>query len=107
MRRRRLPAWSRALLVLALVGAAVGAGVVALTDSGPSAFPRRIASSLAGPWPSASPPGSDDPVPPPAVAPISDPSVPLFSDDWFDDSGYSLVRSFEGPIDDPTSLEQF
>jgi hypothetical protein len=32
--------------------------------------------------------------------------VPLYSDDWFDDSGFSFLAPFSPPVDDPSSLDQ-
>ena len=33
-------------------------------------------------------------------------TVPRFSEGWFDDSGYTQVSEYTGPITDPDSLEQ-
>jgi len=32
--------------------------------------------------------------------------APLYSDDWFDDSGFSFVAAFSAPVSDPNSLDE-
>src|SRR4051794_6728084 len=49
-----------------------------------------------------------------ARSPVNEPAsngpravqVPLFSNDWYDDSGFSYVTVFSSPVTDPTSLGQ-
>ena len=96
--KRRLPLAVRGALVLAGLLALVLGVAVALTDPDPSSLlTRERIGTLIGLGAS---PGSS-----PAQGPPPEP-VPLFSDDWFDDSGYSFIVPFAGPLDDPTSLKQ-
>ncbi len=101
--KRRWPLALRAgFLLLALVATTLAAAVV-LTDRDPVGLltsPRRLMALMprllgrsAAPSPAAK---SGAPARP----------VPLFSDDWFDDSGFSFTTAFNGPVTDTNSLEQ-
>lgn len=98
--KRRIPfAVRAALLVLMLIVFALGASVV-LTDPDPaSLFTRRRLGLLVGPG--GRPPQGESTSAPRHPAPTL-----LFSEEWFDDSGFSFIRHFTGPSGDPTSLDQ-
>jgi hypothetical protein len=52
------------------------------------------------------PPGERKVAARPADAPAAEPRIPLFTEDWTDDSGVGLSARFARPITDPKSLEQ-
>jgi len=91
--------------VLRFLGFAAGIGAVSvgallwLTDPDPAR--RDRASVYAARVRRAPAPG---PIPPAAAA--SAPVVRLFSEDWFDDSGYEYARTFVPPVDDMNSLAE-
>src|SRR5262245_46102983 len=82
-------------LTVAAIMVAVGAVVTVLTNPDPQALSTRLqarpVASSGQPAPAATPPQA---------------AVPLYSDDWFDDSGYSFATAFTGNIADTRSLEQ-
>ena len=86
------------ILVVGIVGASVAA-VLWLTESTrvarPGAVSRRGASPGAGSVRARSP-----------VAPVPEPKIPLYTEDWTDDSGQGLALRFSRPIADPQSLER-
>ena len=98
LRRRLSRAIKFLLLVAVIVGAAVGA-VWCLTDPGrpqrPAAIVQRRASLGTARIAARS-----------TVAPAPQRQVPLYSEDWTDDSGQGLAFQFSLPITDPRSLEQ-
>jgi hypothetical protein len=97
--RRRWPLALRACFTVLAVVAAAFFAVVLLTDPDPAGLicsPSRLLGVVSRVSHRASSA--------PRVAPER--PVRLFSEDWFDDSGFSLVTAFTGPVDDPTSLEQ-
>jgi hypothetical protein len=103
--RRRWPLALRAGVTVLGVVAAAFLAVVLLTDPDPAGLVRSpgrllgVISREAG-RPSHSVSSASQKVPAPERP------VRLFSEDWFDDSGFSLVTAFTGPVDDTTSLEQ-
>jgi hypothetical protein len=42
----------------------------------------------------------------PVHGPAARPRIPLYSEDWLDDSGYGFAMQFSRPVEDPKSLEQ-
>src|SRR5438046_2702657 len=94
MRRRGTMVLRFGLTVVGMVAAAVVA-VAVLTGADPKIVLGLGHSRALPPAPAGGAPA----VPP-------SPPVPLYSDDWFDDSGYSFATAFTGPIDDPRSLAQ-
>jgi hypothetical protein len=99
--RRRLPLALRVSFTVVAVFGTVAVAVLFLTDpdapnllkSGKRVWLSRPASS------STTQPATNQP-------PATERPVALFSDDWFDDSGFSLTTPFSAPVDDPSSLEQ-
>src|SRR5262245_34527056 len=97
--RRRWPLALRASCTVLAIATAVLVAVVLLTDPNPAGLlssPGRLL-ALVPRW------GGPKSTQPPMV---TERPVALFSDDWFDDSGFSFTTAYTGPVDDPTSLEQ-
>ena len=97
--RRMVTGAIRSLILgVGIVGASV-AVVLWLTEplrvSRPDAVAHRRASPGAGPA------GARSPTP--AAGP---PGIPLYSEDWTEDSGQGLALRFSRPIADPQSLEE-
>src|SRR4051794_37203757 len=95
MRRRGTMVLRFGLTVVGMVATAVAA-VAVLTGVDPRAW-------LGPGQPGASPAAAAGATPAAAAAPVA---VPLYSDDWMDDSGFSFATAFAGTIDDPRSLAQ-
>ena len=84
-------------VVVCVVGVAGGA-VFWLTDPGRSSHARtHRAVALTGVRTAPTAP------PPPATP---EPGVPLFSENWIDDSGYEVAHTFAPPPRDPASLDE-
>jgi FG-GAP-like repeat/ASPIC and UnbV len=86
------------LLGAGIVGAAVGV-VWWLTESPRVARSGAIAHRVASP-------GADPVRARSPVAPAPEPKIPLYSEDWTEDSGQGLAIRFSRPIADPQSLEE-
>src|SRR5262245_17938280 len=96
--RRRLMMLLRGTLTTIVIGVVAVAASVALTDPDPaSLLSRKRLRSFLPSIPTARRT---------AVPVASDAPIPLFSDNWIDDSGYSFATAFAGPITDPASLGQ-
>jgi hypothetical protein len=96
------------LIVMGLIGLSLGVCIL-LTDPDPGTLPVRARRWLAASsGQSTSPPADGRSASPPRVAGGANPGakVPLFSEDLFDDSGYSCAVVFAAPISDPASLAQ-
>src|SRR5438270_11003853 len=83
-----------------LVALALGV-TVALTDPAPKTLPERALR-----WLSTRPRPGRSSHPTTAARAASDVTIPLYSDNWIDDSGYTLAIQFSKPADDPASLAQ-
>src|SRR4051812_37379205 len=95
--KRRTAARAVRVLLATITIVAVSAGFVFYVTSpdrvkrlGAAAAPRRSPRATA--------------VSPPAQA--SGPQIPLYSEDWLDDSGFGYARQNSLPVTDPQSLEQ-
>jgi hypothetical protein len=100
--RRRWPVGVRLGVTILAIAVVVLSAVVLLTDPDPGGMitrPGRLGRWLSSWAAPTKPPGPARPAP-------SQRPVALFSDDWFDDSGFSLTTAFTEPVSDPTSLEQ-
>ena len=97
MRRLAKTALKVSAVILMMIVAAV-ASVVALTDPDPKTLPRRIGRGLARWAERSTAPASA------SGRPAAEEKVPLFTDEWIDDSGYLFAVQFSSPVSDPTSL---
>ncbi|MFO0952276.1 MAG: FG-GAP-like repeat-containing protein [Isosphaeraceae bacterium] len=86
MKSRKVVRNRAAAAVLLLAAAASAAALSRRTVRGPDAGPPRAA-------------GPQEVVP-------GQRTIPLFSDDWFDDSGFSFTAAFSAPVTDPYALGQ-
>jgi hypothetical protein len=101
MRRLVTKSLKIALIGLGLIGLALGA-TVALTDPDPGTLPARAGRQFAA-W--SRRPASPAPAASRRIS-ASERPVPLFSEHWFDDSGYQFAINFSTPITNPASLAQ-
>jgi hypothetical protein len=100
--KRRWPLALRVCCAVAAIASVVLVTVVVLTDPDPLGLvksPGRLGRWL---------PRRGGTAVKPAASRTEDARRPvaLFSDDWFDDSGFSLTTPFAGPVSDPASLAQ-
>jgi hypothetical protein len=82
----------RFLVVVAIIGGVSVGAVLWLTE--PERGKARGATGRGRPSPASRP------------APVAEPAIPLYSDDWTDDSGYWLAVQNTREIKDPTSLAE-
>jgi hypothetical protein len=102
--RRRWPLALRLSMTVVAIAAVALVAVLVLTEPDPA----RLLTNRSRLW-ALVPGGAAGPAttrPGPETSVKRERPVALFSDDWFDDSGFSFTTPFNGPVDDPASLEQ-
>jgi hypothetical protein len=104
--KRRLVRIARASLAVLVIAAVALLGVIVLTDPDPSKLlSDRGRSFPLLPWWQGSKRSSGATANPAGGAASAPRKYPLFSDDWFDDSGFSFTSAFSAPATDPRSLD--